>query len=427
MLKNHVEKNNLGFIGIDKCDWMNDLKEVRQQIESSTTFISGIELFMNWSTEAYPHMYTEAVKAIQDRKLTNIDIGIIDIATRAGSDICETLNISCIINNPDILAALRWFVLPPADYNPVSFLNNEMRIFGTSTFRRALLPVIRNYFTLKIWFTFDSRLNELRKSVGLLKPRSSLTSYSSRVIIVNTAFGIEYNRPLPSNVHLTGPMFDMARPREEFLNELSAEDRQWIEFDSRPVIYVSTGTLVSFTKEQVDKLMTSLASDKFRVIWRIVDNAVRSTNIPKSIRIVDWLSSTRGHLAHENVKVFISHCAVNSAYESIWLGTPIICLPFFADQLDVGNQIHHAGVGILLDKFKFTSDQLTSSIYSLLNDRNYSMNIKRIQALIKLHGGVERAVNIIETVAEFGSDIFILFGFYSFIFQQEYANILFIG
>ena len=106
-------------------------------------------------------------------------------------------------------------------------------------------------------------------------------------------------------------------------------------------------------------------------------------------------------------KVFISHCGVNSAYESIWLGTPVICLPFFADQLDIGNQIHHAGVGILLDKSKFTSDQLTSSIYSLLDNRNYLINIKRVQAQIKLHGGVKRAGNIIETVAQFGSNMFL--------------------
>ena len=38
MLKKHVERNNLGFIDIGKCEWMNDLKEVRQKIESSTSF-----------------------------------------------------------------------------------------------------------------------------------------------------------------------------------------------------------------------------------------------------------------------------------------------------------------------------------------------------------------------------------------------------
>jgi hypothetical protein len=52
---------------------------------------------------------------------------------------------------------------------------------------------------------------------------------------VNAAFGIEYNRFLPPNVHLTGPMIDMAKPSEEVLNERSAEDRQWIEFDSTPI------------------------------------------------------------------------------------------------------------------------------------------------------------------------------------------------
>ncbi|CAF1169712.1 unnamed protein product [Rotaria magnacalcarata] len=164
----------------------------------------------------------------------------------------------------------------------------------------------------------------------------------------------------------------MNTPRETFVAELSMEDCEWIEADPRPVIYVSAGTVTSLTQEQVEKLLTSLVSDKFRVIWKISRKAVRSTNTLKSIRIVDWLSLTLDHLAHYNVKLFVSHCDVNSAYESIWLGTPILCLSMFADQFEMGHQIHDTGVGIMLDKLKFTSNQLTSSIHSLLEDRNFN-------------------------------------------------------
>jgi hypothetical protein len=124
-LRSHVEKYNLEFIDIGKCDWMNNFDEMQQKVVSSASFIRGIELLVDWSIEAFPHMYSATVKVIQEKKLTNSDIAVVDIATLVGSDICNTLNISCIINNPEILAYINWLVIPPADYNPMNFLNNK--------------------------------------------------------------------------------------------------------------------------------------------------------------------------------------------------------------------------------------------------------------------------------------------------------------
>jgi hypothetical protein len=79
----------------------------------------------------------------------------------------------------------------------------------------------------------------------------------------------------------------------------------------------------------------------------------------------------------------------------------------FFDQYHMDNQVRNAGVGLSLDKFKFTSDELKAKIEQILNSKNYSSNIERLQAQMKLHGGVQRAADIIETVAQFGSDVFV--------------------
>jgi hypothetical protein len=107
------------------------------------------------------------------------------------------------------------------------------------------------------------------------------------------------------------------------------------------------------------------------------------------------------------IQIFISHCGINSAYESIWLGTPIICIPISVDQYDMGHRIQDAGVGVLLDKLAFTPEELRSHIETILENKNYSHNIKRMQVMMKLHGGVQHAADTIETVAQFGSKMFI--------------------
>ncbi|CAF2067619.1 unnamed protein product [Rotaria magnacalcarata] len=145
-------------------------------------------------------MYRAIVKIIQEKKLATSDIVVADITTLVGSDICEMLNVSCIINNPEVLAAVRWFVIPPVDYNPTNCLNNSIHTLGTNMLMRALLSIVWSYITLYTWFTLDSRFNKLRKSVGLLKSSSILTGYSRHVIIANTASGLEYNRLLSPNI-----------------------------------------------------------------------------------------------------------------------------------------------------------------------------------------------------------------------------------
>jgi hypothetical protein len=132
--------------------------------------MEGIDILFHWTIEAFPHMYNSTMKAIQEQNLTSIDVAVTDMGTRVGPDSCDTLNIACIINNLDILDALRWFILPPADYSQVNFPNSKIIQWGKGTWQRALLPVLRSFLTFKVWCEIDPRLNALRKSVGLLKP-----------------------------------------------------------------------------------------------------------------------------------------------------------------------------------------------------------------------------------------------------------------
>ncbi|CAF1624158.1 unnamed protein product, partial [Didymodactylos carnosus] len=401
----YVETYSVEFIDIGHCPWIDGSKIIHERA-SGMPKIAGFKLLIEWLIDAYPYMYNATVSVLRDKQL-NVTVAIVDSATNAGIDICNTLNISCIINNPDILSFVGFEVLEPADYNPVSFMNNSIHTLGTNTIMRAYQPLMR--LLLRIRFRgFDSRWNKYRTNAGFTKPLSLWSYFLGHVILSNTAFGLEYPRPIPLHIQLTGPMLNMSMSKEGYVNQLSVHDRQWIEEENgKPIIYVSAGTTASLSKEQVHKLFDALSSDKYRVTWKLSKNEARHLSgsyVPKSIRIVEWVSSSLGYFAHDRVKVFISHCGINSVYESVWLDTPIICLPMFADQYDMGHQVSDAGVGILLDKVKFTSNELRTKIEEILKNKNYSLNIKRVQAQIKLHGGVQRAADIIETVAQVGSD-----------------------
>ncbi|CAF2953607.1 unnamed protein product [Rotaria sp. Silwood2] len=111
------------------------------------------------------------------------------------------------------------------------------------------------------------------------------------------------------------------------------------------------------------------------------------------------------YLAHPNVHLFIFHCGINSAYESIWLSTSILCIPIIDDQQDMAQCLEDAGIGRWLHKYDFTSEKLKQTIEMMLNNEERlfrEKNIKRIETIMKLDGDAEHAVDLIEMFAEYG-------------------------
>ncbi|CAO2831698.1 unnamed protein product [Amaranthus hypochondriacus] len=115
------------------------------------------------------------------------------------------------------------------------------------------------------------------------------------------------------------------------------------------VLYVSFGTSVSMTEDQINELAIGLekSSQKFIWIFRFSDRADLSADddlgrdpLPhgyeirvqdKGIVIRDWAPQVE-ILAHPSVGGFMSHCGWNSCMESISMGVPIAAWPMHSDQ-----------------------------------------------------------------------------------------------
>jgi glucuronosyltransferase len=49
------------------------------------------------------------------------------------------------------------------------------------------------------------------------------------------------------------------------------------------------------------------------------------------VQVMTWVPQT-DILAHPRTRAFVNHCGVNSMYEALWHGKPLLGLPFFGDQ-----------------------------------------------------------------------------------------------
>ncbi|CAF1070935.1 unnamed protein product [Adineta steineri] len=420
-MKKHVERNCLNttikFIDIGQCSNETELELViNNAIINSNSFSSKLTLVEIILKKIYPQMYEQALKSIDPNIFVAQEkiIAIIDIITFAGVDIADYFNIPYIINNADLLPYLSWYDVLPSDYNPTVLYHPPQSIhtIERNLFLRTILPITRCLLTIYTYVQFDRPLNYIRQNKFHLNNSVNFVSrYYSHMILVNSVFGIEYAQHLPPYVQCTGPMFSVKHTSDYYLKQLLDEDRQWLEMDSRPIIYINFGTVVLLTSEQIEKIYLTIKSfDKYRVIWKLNQIYDFPTELPSRIRIVPWISSTLGYLAHPNVQLFLSHCGINSAYESIWLGTSILCIPFLGDQHDMAQRLIDANVGRSLDKLTFTPEELRETIEIMFKEDEILFsqeNIKRIQRIIRLNGGVERAVDLIEMVADYGFQAFI--------------------
>ncbi|KAH7014128.1 uncharacterized protein B0I36DRAFT_48252 [Microdochium trichocladiopsis] len=96
----------------------------------------------------------------------------------------------------------------------------------------------------------------------------------------------------------------------------------------------------------------------------------------------------RGVLAHRHTKLFLTHGGASSVQESIFHGTPMVCLGYFFDQPLNALRIREAGVGEGLDKADFSAGEVVEKMEDILGDgetgRAVARNVERMRSIARV-------------------------------------------
>ncbi|CAI9779495.1 unnamed protein product [Fraxinus pennsylvanica] len=124
---------------------------------------------------------------------------------------------------------------------------------------------------------------------------------------------------------------------------------EWLDKqDPKSVIYISFGTTVSMSDEEIKELALGLEQSKQNFLWvlrdadkgDIFEGEVRRAELPEGFEertrgvgmvVRDWAPQPE-ILAHPSTGGFMSHCGWNSCIESITMGVPIAAWPMHSDQ-----------------------------------------------------------------------------------------------
>jgi UDP:flavonoid glycosyltransferase YjiC (YdhE family) len=394
-MRPHVERRFAGvdFMGVGGTPGgERRAREVHARASAESDFVRSTALMSDWALEFWPLLFDGVRAALRARPT---DVAVVDLASLGALDAAEAEGVPALVNDADLVTFLSTDIVPPMDALPPPLSGRPVREVRLRD--RLLSVALRHVSPTAVRLTQGRRINALRRARGL-SPLDINERLNDRVVLVNSCFGPEYPRPLPPTVQMVGPMID----KDDVA--LTDEDLRWLDAGG-PCVYVSLGTLARPAADLLARVAGGIAKSGLRVLWAVRDDGAEGlrARLPPTARVVPWVSSSLGVLAHPNVRVFLSHCGINSAYEAIVAGTPVVGLPLFVDQRDMARRLADVGVAVVLDKTTATADDVARALRRVVADDGYRRALPALQSCVRLAGGSARAADLIEHVASHGA------------------------
>ncbi|MGN6682296.1 MAG: glycosyltransferase [Streptosporangiaceae bacterium] len=161
------------------------------------------------------------------------------------------------------------------------------------------------------------------------------------------------------------------------------------------LIYFSLGSLGSADVPLMRRIIGCLAETPHRYIVskgplhaeiELPDNMWGAEFLPQTsiIRLADLV---------------ITHGGNNTTTECLHFGKPMIVLPLFWDQHDNAQRMDELGLGVRLDTYRFTDEELRGAIATLLGDDALTARLASSAAQIQAADGLRAAADLIEGAA----------------------------
>lgn len=209
----------------------------------------------------------------------------------------------------------------------------------------------------------------------------------SRLWMLCTDMALEFPRPtLPHVVYVGGILTKPPNPLPQEFND-------WLkDTDQHGFVVVSFGAGVKYLSEEIaHKLAGALARLPQKVIWRF--SGVPPSNLGNNTKLVDWMPQN-DLLGHNNTRAFLSHGGLNSIYEAMYHGVPVVGVPLFGDHYDTMTRVQAKGMGLMLEWKRMSEQDLYTAMNSVITDNRYRQRALMLSAIHKDQPGhpVSRAV-----------------------------------
>jgi 2-hydroxyacylsphingosine 1-beta-galactosyltransferase len=353
------------------------VRQIRRRASLETQDSNSRTIVNQSMVDSYEPMYRSLAPIYRSCQPSLVFVGL---TAFAGIDLAAQLGIPCVVYS---------FFLP-AFVRHKSFLTRARRTLGSRhALRTRLLPLLQPWLLCRS-ISASRRLKTVKRRLTSGLP--FIRYLQEYPVIVGTHECIEDISQLSSPcIHLVGPIL----PKTEDPAEPSL--RQWLdEGRDEGVVLAAFGSLVTPSPGQIKLLANGLKYCPCRILWAMPERYHGAlAAISPSFRAETFIPQPTV-LAHPAVRAFISHCGSNSVREALYWGKPILGMPFFLDQPYFGERIASLGVGLLLDRNRFTSNEVRRKTARLLETPSILEKARRISDILKSQHGRETGADILE-------------------------------
>ncbi|XP_050729340.1 UDP-glycosyltransferase UGT5-like isoform X2 [Eriocheir sinensis] len=265
----------------------------------------------------------------------------------------------------------------------------ETTPFPMSVWQRLKNTAMTIYFAFywRNWKIVPQIQKEISAQFPDLPPLLEIERNQS-LTLLNTHFTITNAVPLlPSQVEVGAMHCRPAKPLPEDLES-------WIiGAGDAGAVYFSLGSVAageSMPPKYRQAFLEAFRRLPQRILWKYEGEM---EGVPDNVRLSKWLPQ-QDILAHNNVKVFMSHGGQLSLTESIFHATPLLVLPIFGNQLRNAKFMEISGSGRILGWEELTADRIVDALIDLINNPKYKESVSSTSSVLRdqLTTPQERAV-----------------------------------
>ena len=161
----------------------------------------------------------------------------------------------------------------------------------------------------------------------------------------------------------------------------------------KKLIYVSMGTVNNDMLELYSNCIKAFGNTETELLISAGESFDISSlgPLPENVRVERWVEQTA---VLKEADVFLSHCGMNSASESLYFGVPVLCFPQTSEQGAVAFRIKQLGAGRLLTSNSVVDIERETML--LMDDPSYREKAEGIGASFRRCGGAAAAADKIE-------------------------------
>lgn len=268
---------------------------------------------------------------------------------------------------------------------------------GLPFFAIGLRPP-RTRFGRAIWRTGHERalrvgLEQGRRDLNIQRSRLGLApidrfhgGISPDLAMVATYPQLEYPRPWPPGVEVTGPMtFELPHPE---IDLPPGDD---------PLVLVAPSTAHDSENHLVRTALEALAGEPVRVV--ATTNRVKPLQpieVPANATLVEWLSYSQLMPA---ASLVISHGGHGTVARALGAGTPVLVCPIIGDMSETAMRVAWAGAGLSLPWRLCRPAPLRWSVRRLLGEPRFATKAEEIARWGRENDGAARGAKLVEELA----------------------------